>query len=171
MKASENFADGLDVCCGDMGVKPLFRTRTYTGVDNDAPRLARAAAKNPDARAVVQSIEDLNLTGDFVVCVQMLGAKWIAMDRVDHAIGKLIEATRPGGTLLFNHKDENRARYPEITARLRQFFSSVLVREYAGESEPVEYAESIRIAKEMYDNPEIRGVGRAYFVCKARLAE
>ncbi len=168
MRESTGFRDGLDLACGDMSVKRLFRTDTYTGLDIDQERLELAGAKHPDANAVWGDIESCKLTGDFVVCLQTIGFnRLFNHDRTLPTVRKLIACTRPDGTLIVNlGRQQNLA--DQVDDVLRDAFATVQRRTYGRFVEPRGYRVSMMLAQTMNALTFLRGSGWNYFVCKGR---
>jgi hypothetical protein len=131
MSVSRRYADGLDVACGEMLLRRFFQTKTYTGLDFDADRLAKGLQENPDVRGVVGPIQNLSLTGDLVVCMQTIGFnKKFDRTAAIQAVDRLVAATRSGGALIFNVRDLSRRELSDIGEKLRQSFGSVDARPY-----------------------------------------
>lgn len=170
MRASADFRDGLDVACGYMSYRPLFQTQTYTGIDINEDRLAKGLTLYPDASAAHCPIEDMTQTADFVICLQTIGFNQrFGTKNIMLGIEKLIEATRPGGTLIFNIGISGGQQLPAISERVRRSFDEVTERRYGALRTPRwKYAHSMFAARAMNALPFLRGKRLGYFECKKR---
>ena len=118
----------LDLACGRMLIADKVRTRQYIGVDIDEDRLREGITRHPSARAISSTIESLpdDITGDMVFCLQCIGVnKFFKPEHTVEAVAKMVDATRPGGTLLFNVGYNSQAYLAEIVEMLGKVFSPV----------------------------------------------
>lgn len=102
---SQGFEIGLDLACGKMGNRHLFKTNEYIGVDIDESRLNEGVSKYPEAQAISSSLENLpvQVKGDFVVCLQTIGFNTLFDDaQTLRCVENITRSVRAGGTLIFN---------------------------------------------------------------------
>jgi hypothetical protein len=130
---SKNYNIGLDVACGTMSMNPYFKTGKYIGIDIDKSRIEQGLKKYNEAEGFVERIEDLNINGDFVVCLQTIGFnKNFNIDNTFLSINKLINATNEKGSLLFNVKSQSAGLTPQIHKKLRKNYEHVEEISYGG---------------------------------------
>lgn len=163
---------GLDAACGDMANRRYFRTNRYIGVDADAERLHAALDKIDDSRVrgVVARIEDLNddYRADVVLCVQIAGAKFNDPAKMPLIVDRLIELTKPGGSLILTVTVKESA--DRVEQSLRNAFRRVTKRRVG---EPSKYGlpkrvpipVSILLAYLMGGISPLRKSHRLYFLC------
>lgn len=123
----------LDLACGRMLIADKVRTRQYIGVDIDEDRLREGIARHPSALAISSTIESLpdDITGDMVFCLQCIAVnKFFKPEHTVEAVAKMVDATRPGGTLLFNVGYNSQAYLAEIVEMLGKVFSRCKIVDY-----------------------------------------
>lgn len=131
MRLSKDKSTGIDAGCGFMQNKPMFRTKEYIGVDIDQARLDSGMKRHPEAKAVRSRIEDIaGVSGDFVLCVQVLHNKFFDAAKTVMAVQKLAETVQEGGTLVFNIGRKNMIYEAEIDRIVGSSFSKVKKRKY-----------------------------------------
>ena len=132
MQESGRFDRGLDIACGDMEMRPFFKTKHYLGTDADANRLAAAKSRTGED-GIVCLIQDMpsDVTGDFVICLQTIGFNK-DFDTRDSVLSaeKCATATLAGGMLLVNLGFRSRSHFDEIEESLRAKFAMVNSRHY-----------------------------------------
>lgn len=172
MRLSKDRLTGVDAGCGFMQNKPMFRTKEYIGVDIDQTRLETGMASYPDAQAIQSRIEDINdLSGDFVLCVQVLHNKFFDADSTMTAIGRLIDTVSDGGVLVFNIGKKNMVYESEIDALLRSSFAKVIKKRYGSFASKTSFFAPI-LAALMLVIPPLRAIGGAkkiLYSCRMRL--
>ena len=163
---------GLDAGCGDMSNRRYFRTIRYIGVDADAARLQAAIDEIYDSRVqgVVARIEDLSdeYRADVAVCVQLAGVKFNDPAKIPLIVDRLIELTKPGGSLILTVTEKGSAGGIEQT--VRNAFGRVTRRRVG---EPSKYGfpkrvpipVSILLAYLMRALAPLRKSHRLYFLC------
>jgi hypothetical protein len=165
-------AVGLDAGCGDMANRRYFRTERYIGVDADSARLQAAMDKIVDSNVegVVARIEDLNddYRADVVVCVQLAGAKFNDPAKLPLIVDRLIELTKPGGSLILTVTEKGSAGRIEQT--VRNVFGRVTRRRVGepskyGFPKRVPFPVSILLAYLMRGIAPLRKSHRLYFLC------
>lgn len=126
MKASRDREIGIDVGCGLMQNRPLFRTRRYLAIDLDEDRLVRGRARYPEAETMAMRMEDVrDVSGDLVLCVQTFVNYQFPVENTRPAAEALVRMTRRDGTLIFNISKRNLGYEREIDALLADAFESV----------------------------------------------
>lgn len=163
---------GLDAGCGDMANRRYFRTKRYIGVDADAARLQAALDQIVDGNVegVVARIEDLNddYRADVVVCVQLAGVKFNDPAKIPLIVDRLIELTKPGGSLILTVTEKGSAGGIERT--VRNAFRRVMKRQ-AGEPSKYGFPKrvpipvSIVLAYLMAGISPLRKSHRFYLLC------
>jgi hypothetical protein len=103
MKKSANKEIGVDVGCGEMINYTLFQTKKYIGTEIDQARLDGGVKRYPDAMPIKSSIFDApDITGDFVLCVQVFNNKHFDNSKTELAVNNLCDTVNEGGSLVFN---------------------------------------------------------------------
>jgi SAM-dependent methyltransferase len=173
MADSLHFADGLDLGCGTMKNRLLFRTRTYTGVDLDSARIAEGLRLYPEARGKVGRIEDTDLDADYVLCLQTICTnKYFDVENTLPVVETMVASTRPGGVLIFNvgkHCREEEA----IDAFLLASFATVEKKVYGNLARPLPVLLSGFLGRLMNRFPALRTNSRrreVYYCCRGRLS-
>ena len=123
----KRYHTALDLGCGDMQFAPKVPASRYIGVDVNAERLAKAAARYPQAVAIASSIEDVDVSvkGDLVLCLQCIGMNNLfKAERGVSVVRKIVAATEPCGDLVFN-AELDAEKMKEIDRLARDAFSRV----------------------------------------------
>lgn len=160
---------GADLGARKMANRPIFRTKSYYGVDMDEASLARGADKYPGAVPVHARLEDFEAwpDSDFVLCVQVFQL----MDQFDTAntvsiLEGVVNKIRPGGGMLINFGTANMPFLPDIRALLNDTFGQV--DEFAPPGgEKTKLSPLIALAA-MHTNFGDRLTDKAYFRCLER---
>lgn len=137
MKNSQGFKRGLDIACGYMKNKPMFRTEEYFGMDADAERI-QTGQTTTGGRGIVCKIEDMppDVKGDFVVCLETIGINThFDSEKATFAFDTCVKATNPGGSLLVNVGPLARQHFSTIREIASANFKNVRVLEYGRASE------------------------------------
>jgi hypothetical protein len=178
MAKSSQFDRGLDIACAEMENRRFFQTRSYTGVDIDAERLAIGAKANPGVTAIHSPMESMpsTLQGDFVLCVQTIGTnKLFSNERTLPSVENIVAATASGGTLLFNIGPGSLGHSREVEKFLARNFGYVRKRVYGAFNDRRKRpAVSVAIARLMQFLPPLRATKKRpfiYYVCSQRLAD
>jgi hypothetical protein len=140
LEQSAGMGAGLDVACGYMQFRPLFKTSTYLGVDLDEGRIAAGLERYPDAQGIVSSIENMqsDVKGDCVTCIQTIGAnEFFDPDNTMVCVRKLVDATREKGVLLLTIGPDSAGYCDSIEELLQDCFRHVDVRAYGAFNERV----------------------------------
>ncbi|MBT3370208.1 MAG: class I SAM-dependent methyltransferase [Rhodospirillaceae bacterium] len=171
MRASRGREVGIDAGCGLMQNRMLFETRDYVGIDVDPARQAANQAEYPGVRAVCAEIEQAQeqagLTGDVVLCVQVMHNRYFATERTVPTVRAMCDMLRPGGILIFNLGERNMPFEDEIDTLLAARFTKVKKRAYGALSARETYLSPI-LAAAMYLLPPLRLIGGArkvLYVC------
>jgi hypothetical protein len=137
MRESQGFKSGLDIACGYMKNKPMFKTENYFGLDADEERIETGQATT-GGRGIVCKIEDIppDIKGDFVVCLETIGIN-TRFDEGNAVIAyeKCVHATNRGGSLLVNVGPRARDYFGAIEKIASDSFVEVEIREYGRASE------------------------------------
>jgi trans-aconitate methyltransferase len=164
---------GIDAGCGDMQNKPGFESQRYLGIDLDAERLAAAQARHPDAETHCAALPEVaGITGDFVLCVQVMNNRFFAVEQTVAAVHALVAMVRPGGVLVFNISKRAFPYQAEIDALLGESFGDVHKAEY-GALSALETVLSPLLAGIMFFLPFLRrgaGYQKIYYRCQGRTA-
>jgi hypothetical protein len=174
LKRSVGAEVGLDVACGFMQFRPLFRSARYIGVEIDLERLQVGLGKYPGVTGIHSSIEELDpaLQGDFVICIQTIGAnKLFNSENTVLCVEKLVRATKQGGTLLVTIGPASAKYIEEIEKILRNAFRHVKIKSYGAFNRRLPSMISKIIALMMAYVPFLRRTSepRYYFSCQGRL--
>ena len=167
MRASRGREVGIDAGCGLMQNRMLFETRDYVGIDVDAARLQANEAKYPGVRTVCAEIEQADIVGDVVLCVQVMHNRFFATERTVPTVRAMCDMLRPGGMLIFNLGERNMPFEAEIDALLAARLTKVKKRSYGAHSARETYLSPI-LAVAMYLLPPLRLIGGArkvLYVC------
>ncbi len=171
MGLSEDREIGIDAGCGHMENKRWFRTKRYIGIDVDRERLAAAQAKHPDAETICAKLEETSdVTGDFVLCVQVMNNRYFDVADTIAGTEALIRMVRPGGVLIFNISKRAFSFEEDIFALLKRSFDTIKIERYGALSAPSTVFSPI-IAGLMYLFPVLRkgrGYQKIYYVCQGR---
>ena len=173
MKLSRGAEVGLDLACGPMRHRPNFLTDHYVGVDLDPERIERGLAKHPEVTGVVAGIEDIDpeTRGDFVICIETLGINLrFDVDKMMLVLPKIVDAVRPGGTLIFNIGIDS-AFEQQIDELLATAFQDVDKREYGAGHDRTSTLISYAHAKLMLWFPRLRqgAKKKAYYLCRRKI--
>lgn len=171
LKRSCNFDVGLDIACGDMYFYNFIKTKIYFGIDIDEERLSKAKKVYPNAKTVVSSIENLppGLTGDFVVCMQAIGINTLFnINNTLVAVKKIVGATNPRGTLIFNIGMPCIKFQKEILFYLKNYFQNIKVVKYGNFNNEMNLNLALFLALIMRYLPFLRGGSSTYFFCEKR---
>ncbi len=160
MQASRGREVGIDAGCGLMQNRMLFETKDYVGIDVDAARLQANEAKYPGVRTVCAEIEQADIVGDVVLCVQVMHNRFFATERTVPTVRAMCDMLRPGGMLIFNLGERNMPFETEIDALLATRFTKVKKRAYGALSARETYLSPI-LAVAMYLLPPLRLIGGA----------
>ena len=126
MRLSEGREIGIDVGCGLMQNRPMFRTKRYFAIDLDAERLATGRTKYPEAETLAARMEDVkDVVGDVVLCVQTFVNSQFLAENTLTAAEALVRMTRRHGTLIFNISKRNMAYEDQIDTLLKGSFDTV----------------------------------------------
>jgi SAM-dependent methyltransferase len=167
MRASRGRGVGIDAGCGLMQNRMLFETKDYVGIDVDPARQAANQAKYPGVRTVCAEIEQADIVGDVVLCVQVMHNRFFATERTVPAVQAMCDMLRPGGMLIFNLGERNMPYEAEIDTLLAARFTKVKKRSYGALSSRETYFSPI-FAAAMYLLPPLRLIGGArkvLYVC------
>ena len=171
MILSEGREIGIDAGCGHLENKRWFRTMRYIGIDVDSERLATAKAKYPNAETLCAKLEETSdVTGDFVLCVQVMNNRYFDVADTLAGIEALVRMVRPGGVLIFNISKRAFSFEGDIFALLKRSFDTIKVRKYGALSAPSTVFSPF-IAGLMYLLPVLRkgrGYQKIYYVCQGR---
>ncbi len=171
MILSEGREIGIDAGCGHMENKRWFQTMRYIGIDVDCERLAAAKAKYPNAETLCAKLEETSdVTGDFVLCVQVMNNRYFDVADTLAGIEALVRMVRPGGVLIFNISKRAFSFEGDIFALLKRSFDTIKVRKYGALSAPSTVFSPL-IAGLMYLVPVLRkgrGYQKIYYVCQGR---
>ena len=108
--------------------------------------------------------------GDFVLCVQTIGFNnYFNPKNTLLAVDKLIEATRPGGALIFNIGRLCQEYRSEIDVRLAAAFQNVRARDYGNFNAETFHHISLGLATVMNSIPSLRGNEFTYYVSTNRI--
>ena len=167
MRASRGREVGIDAGCGLMQNRMLFETRDYVGIDVDQARQAANESKYPGVRAVCAEIENADVVGDVVLCVQVMHNRYFATERTVSTVRAMCDMLRPGGMLIFNLGERNMPFVDEIDTLLAARFTKVKKRSYGALSARETYFSPI-LAAAMYLLPPLRlidGARKVLYVC------
>lgn len=171
MKSSQSYNIGLDLACGKMYNRGMFKTKKYIGIDIDEERIRKGLRKFPSATGLVYPLEDLpsTLEGDFVVCVQTIGINnYFDVKNTMNVINKIVESVNQNGVLIFNVGPKALELYErKIDELLVQSFSGVKKTEYGRWTNETNKHLSLLLGVLMYIIPLLRkGKTRfAYYIC------
>lgn len=130
---------GIDAACGFMGNRKFFCVDDYVGFDLDESCVKEGLRRHADVTGFTCSIVDApttlgELKGDVVVCVQTLNTNsHFDSEELIPSIERLIDITKPGGTLLLNigsKGDPIEATTPEVARTLARRFPAVEIKRY-----------------------------------------
>ena len=118
---------GIDLGCGKMYNRPIFRTRRYVGVDQNADALAKGLRKFPDAIAELSGIGEYEPPepADLIICTLVLENKAMAPERTVPIIKRALGFLAPGGAFLFNLGRQNLPYEEEVDKLLNENFETV----------------------------------------------
>ena len=172
MKLSRGREIGVDVGCGLMQNRRLFRTKRYIAIDLDEERLAKGQAKYPEAETLTARMEDVrNVVGDLVLCVQTFVNHHFPVENTYLAAEALVRMTRTGGTLIFNMSKRNLGYEDAVDSLLQRDFDSVTKVTYGALAGWNFGPLSPLVAFAMYLLPRLRHgreYARVYYCCVGR---
>jgi hypothetical protein len=118
---------GIDLGCGKMWNRPLFKTERYIGVDVNQQALAVGLATYPDAIAQCSPLEDYRSSepADLIICSLVLENKRMPHERTLPVIRHALSLLAPGGAFLFNIGKQNLPYEHEIDDLLSGRFKTV----------------------------------------------
>jgi SAM-dependent methyltransferase len=123
----------VDVACGEMQAANWVNCRRYIGVDLDGERLKRGVAAGPGREAIHARIEDMapDIRGNLVLCFETIGVnKHAPVDRSLAYVERLVGATLPDGTLIFNLGSKGAGWSAPVREALDRAFGRVSVVRY-----------------------------------------
>ncbi len=173
MQESSSCRAGLDIACGAMINRPLFRTQTYTGIDLDRGRIEEGLTKYPNVRGEVCDILNMleDVQGDFVLCIQTIGINAKCDPVMDVAmVEAIVDRVNSGGTLIVNLGPACQDQTVLIDI-LRQRFDGVIIRPYGrlnGQVPNVLISKFLCIVMDYLPSALLRGAGFVYLIGKQK---
>ena len=167
---------GLDLAGGEMSNYDLFRADQYICADIDEERMIQGLAKVPDAKLIHSSLENFDsreIQGDIIVCVQTIGINNLFdAENTMIVVEKIIEATKPNGSAIFNIGSNSISYLPSILNLIEKKFESVTIKSYGNIFFNLQYPKviSLLLAIIMFFLPVfLRGKNKRYIVCKRKM--
>lgn len=173
MQESSSYCAGLDIACGAMINRPLFKTQTYTGIDLDENRIKEGLTKYPDVRGEACDILNMpeDVRGDFVLCVQTIGINAKCDHTMDAAmVEAIVDHVNTGGSLIVNLGPACRNKEFLIDI-LRRRFKTVIVRPYGrlnGQMPYILISKILCLAMDLLPLAILRGADFVYLVGKEK---
>lgn len=99
----KHFRDGVDVACNAFHNARYFKVDRYTGLDIENPETPLPFGLPNSEFRLSDVVHDRIPDGDLVMCVETVGITALfEHERSLEVSKKLVDAVRPGGTLVFN---------------------------------------------------------------------